>query len=342
MTSCSLPCVSHMFGPDTRSNNDTMNPQNQQQPQPPQHSASPANAMEPRGQQQEPISSSSSITEAEVEAPTNDPPPKPSLTPSKIWRYLNEDIKPTTFAEIQLTLLTFCIGLQDAVSFPDFHCFASNQTGNTVFLVLALILPEMDGEMFVTSNIGCALGFFLAAAYLTGQLGHIIGSRRRLYIIICNLIQTCLVFAAAALQYTKGVEPQGTRTLLAIGFLATAAGSQVVVSRSLKMTEISTAMATAAWLDLVIDPDLMRCKNRGRNRRLAFLGSLVLGTLVGAVIFKRVGSAVALLVSAGGKGVVTGMWFFAEGERRRKGEEETEKGGKGEKGRKQGEAGVMV
>ncbi|KAK0729216.1 hypothetical protein B0T21DRAFT_314812, partial [Apiosordaria backusii] len=300
MTPCSsLPCVSHILGPETRSNNDPMDAQKQQQ-QPPTSSTVP---MEPRGQQQQqPISSASSITEAEIETPTNDTPMKSSLTPSKIWRYLNEDIKPTAFAEFQLTLLTFCIGLQDAVSFPDFHCFASNQTGNTVFLVLAIILPEMDGEMFVTSNIGVALGFFLAAAYLTGQLGHIIGSRRRLYIIICNLIQTCLVFAAATLQHIKGVEPQGTtRTLLAIGFLATAAGSQVVVSRSLKMTEISTAMATAAWVDLVIDPDLMRVRNRGRNRRLAFLGSLILGTLVGAVIFKRVGSAVALFVSAGGR-----------------------------------------
>ncbi|KAK0673314.1 hypothetical protein QBC41DRAFT_333691 [Cercophora samala] len=323
------------MGPAPRkrgSNNEPMDPKNQQQPSPPQ-----TQAMNPQ-RQQEPISSSSSITEAEVDTPTKDQPPsKTPLTPSKIWNYLNEDIKPTTFAEIQLTLLTFCIGLQDAVSFPDFHCFASNQTGNTVFLVLALILPEMDGEMFVTSNIGVALGFFLAAAYVTGQLGHLIGSRRRLYILLCNLVQTCLVFAAAVLQHTKGVEPQGFRTLLAIGFLATAAGSQVVVSRSLKMTEISTAMATAAWLDLVIDPDLMRVKNRGRNRRLAFLGSLVLGTLVGAVIFKRVGSAVALFVSAGGKGLVTGMWVMAEGEESRK------RTGGGEKGEKEkGEAGVMV
>ncbi|KAK4205359.1 hypothetical protein QBC40DRAFT_162942 [Triangularia verruculosa] len=324
MTPCSLPCTSHMFGPETKA----MEAQNQQEPLPTQ-----TNTMEPRAQQQ-PISSASSITEAELGMTNNEPPPKSSYTPAKFWRYLNQDIKPTTFAEVQLTLLTFCIGLQDAVSFPDFHCFASNQTGNTVFLVLAIILPEMDGEMFVTANIGCALGFFLAAAYLTGQLGHIIGSRRRLYIIICNLIQTCLVFATAALQHTKGVEPTGARTLLAIGFLATAAGSQVVVSRSLKMTEISTAMATAAWVDLVIDPDLMRMSNRGRNRRLAFLASLVLGTLVGAVIFKNVGSAVALFVSAGGKALVTGMWFMADGEER-KGREQ----GKGEK---KGEAGVMV
>ncbi|KAK5663411.1 hypothetical protein OQA88_3840 [Cercophora sp. LCS_1] len=243
---------------------------------------------------------------------------RPSLPPqhstaSKAWSYMNGRIKANTFAEFELVLLTFCIGLQDAISFPDFHCFASNQTGNTVFLMLAIVLPEMNGEMFVTANIGVALGFFLASAWLTGQLGHIIGPRRRIFIITCHFLQTCLVFAAAALQYTgKGgvVELSGPRTLVAIGLLATAAGSQVVLSRALGMTEISTAMATAAWVDLVVDKNLCAKANRSRNRRLAFLGSLVLGTIAGAFIFKTVGSPAALAVSGAGKLLVTGMFMF--------------------------------
>lgn len=105
------------------------------------------------------------------------------------------------------------------------------------------------------------------------------------------------------------------RTLFAIGLLATAAGSQVVQSRSLRMTEITTAMATAAWVDLMIDPDLFRVKNRPRNRRVAFLGTLVLGTLAGAFIFKRLGSPPALLVSGAGKLLVTVMYMFNPAER---------------------------
>lgn len=224
----------------------------------------------------------------------------------------------------------------DAVSFPDFHCFASNQTGNTVFLVLAIVLPEMNGEMFVTANIGVALGFFLAAAWLTGQLGHIIGPRRRLYLLVCNAVQTALVFAAAAVQYaqhasTPGGELHlaGPRTLVAIGLLASAAGSQVVLSRALAMTEITTAMATAAWVDLVIDPGLVRglTKNRPRNRRVAFLTALVLGTLAGAFIYKRVGSPAALVVSGAGKALVTGMFFWSPQEEEGDGGVEGGKGG---------------
>ncbi|KAK4128591.1 hypothetical protein N657DRAFT_652227 [Parathielavia appendiculata] len=240
-------------------------------------------------------------------------------TLSKTWRYLCEDVRPSGLAELELCLLTFCVGLQDAVSFPDFHCFASNQTGNTVFLVLAIVIPEANGDMFVTANIGIALGFFVAAAWLTGQLGHIIGARRRGWLLLCNFVQTCLVFAAAALQYayrspTTGQlaldGAQAPSTLWAIGLLATAAGSQVVQSRSLRMTEISTAMATAAWVDLMIDPDLFALRNRSRNRRVGFLGSLVLGTLAGAFIFRRLGSPAALVVSAAGKVLVTVMFLF--------------------------------
>jgi len=191
-----------------------------------------------------------------------------------------------------------------------------------VFLVLGIVLPEANGDMFITSNIGVALGFFLASAWLTGQVGHIVGSRRRLWLIFCNLVQTALVFSAAALQWTREVELTGPRTLIAIALLASAAGSQVVLSRALEMTEISTAMATAAWLDLVIDPNLCRLKNRPRNRRVAFLSSLVLGTLVGAFIYKNVGSAAALMVSGAGKLLVTLMFFFNSAE-----QEANEEGG---------------
>jgi hypothetical protein len=206
----------------------------------------------------------------------------------------------------------------DAVSFPDFHCFASNQTGNTVFLVLAVVFPEGNGDMFITANIAVALGFFLAAAWLTGQLGHIIGARRRCWLMFCNFVQTCLVFAAAGVQYayrspTGALALDGAQTpstLWAIGLLASAAGSQVVQSRSLRMTEITTAMATAAWVDLMIDPNLFRMDNRSRNRRIGFLGTLLLGTLAGAFVFRRLGSPAALVISGSGKLLVTVMFLF--------------------------------
>ncbi|KAK4252272.1 hypothetical protein C7999DRAFT_26996 [Corynascus novoguineensis] len=277
-------------------------------------------------QEKEFTPSSSTSSGEEARDTRHHGPPETHTTPpslcSRAWSHLNENVRASILVEIELLILTFY-----AVSFPDFHCFASNQTGNTVFLILAIVVPEADGDMFFTANIGIALGFFLAAAWLTGQLGHIIGARRRYWLILCNLIQTCLVAAAAALQFAQHSPrnsggtlafdngPPSASTLWAIGLLACAAGSQVVQARALRVTEITTAMATAAWVDLVIDRELLARSNRGRNRRAGFLGALVLGTLAGAFVFRRVGSPAALAVSAAGKLLVTGMYLFNPADR---------------------------
>jgi uncharacterized membrane protein YoaK (UPF0700 family) len=208
--------------------------------------------------------------------------------------------------------------MQDAISFPDYRCFASNQTGNTVFLLLAIALPWFDGEMFYTANIGAALGFFLLGGWITGQISHIAGPRMRLWLVCCNLIQTALVFAAAALQYIYGVHYKGTVAVAVIGLLAFASGSQVVQSRSMHMTEISTAMATAAWVDLMIDPKLFQVRNRPRTRRVLFLLALAAGSLFGAGLYRAAGSAIAVFVSAAGKLVVTIMYLFNSSDKPKK------------------------
>jgi uncharacterized membrane protein YoaK (UPF0700 family) len=201
--------------------------------------------------------------------------------------------------------------MTDATTFPDYHCFASNQTGNTIFLCLALVLPQLNGDMFILSNIGIALGLFLGAGWITGQLSHLIGPRRRWWLVLSNLIQTGLVFGAAGFQYRHGIDIQGPRALPVIGLLAMAAGSQVVQSRSMAMPEISTAMATAAWIDLLMDQKLFVLDNRPRNRRIAFLASLIAGTVTGAFVYRETSSATALAVSGVGKLLVTAMYLLA-------------------------------
>lgn len=177
---------------------------------------------------------------------------------------------------------------------------------------MAIVLPQLNNpaELSIV-NTAISLSLFLAGAYLTGQLSHLVGPRLRLWLILTNALQTILVAAAAGLQLVYGAQPSS------LALLAFASGSQVVQSRSLRMTEISTAMATAAWVDLLIDPHLMAVRegNRPRNRRLAFLVALVAGSLVGAGMFRTAGSAVAIFVSAGGKAVVSGMFFFNGAER---------------------------
>ncbi|KAK6865830.1 hypothetical protein PG995_002358 [Apiospora arundinis] len=207
---------------------------------------------------------------------------------SKIYGHMNDSVRPSIYAELELLLLTFCTGIQDAFRRPHVH-HGKYRRGP---------------------------GLFLAAGWLTGQLSHLVGARQRWWLVLCNFFQAVLVFAAAAIQHVYGTELRGSAAVTAVALLAFASGSQVVQSRSLAMTEISTAMATAAWVDLMMDPHMFRVKNnRARDRRVSFLLALTLGCLAGAGIYKTAGSAAAIFVSAAGKMLVTVMYLFNGAER---------------------------
>lgn len=225
----------------------------------------------------------------------------------RLSQYFWSPIRVDTLVEIQLLLLTFSTGVQDAICFPDFLCFASNQTGNTV--VLAVGLAGYSGDLFHLPNIGMSLAMFLAGAALTGQIGSFIGPRRRAWLLLTNLLQTAMVLAAAAMQLSHGVQASGPWGLGAIALLAFSSGAQVASARPMRIPEITTAMATAAWVDLVIDPKITTIRNRSRDRRALFLASLVAGSFAGAFMHSRIGSPLALIVSAIGKAMVTAAFL---------------------------------
>lgn len=93
------------------------------------------------------------------------------------------------------------------------------------------------------------------------------------------------------------------------------------MARGLKITEITTAMATAAYVDIFIDEAIFQRQNRKRNRRMAFLVILFAGSFAGAFMYKAKGSAFALLISAVGK-LIVAVSFVWNGELE---EEEVEK-----------------
>ena len=224
---------------------------------------------------------------------------------SRFSRYFLSDlhIELDLLVESELVLLTFTTGMQDAASFPDFHCFASNQTGNTV--LLATVAAGLTEDFVPLANIATSLAMFLAGALIMGQIGNIVGRRRRLWLLLNSTLQTGMVFEASAMQYSKGDGGRGPIAVGVIALLAFSAGAQVTMSRAMEVPEITTAMATAAWVDLVIDPDVLAKRNRSRNRRALFLLALIAGSLSGAFAYKRVGPSFVLLIAAVGKAIVT-------------------------------------
>lgn len=207
--------------------------------------------------------------------------------------------------ETQLLMLTFSTGIQDAIAFPDFSCFASNQTGNTVLLAVAVV--GRSNDLINLANIGTSLGCFLLGAICTGQIGNLIGRRRRLWQFGNQMAQIMMVMGTAWIQYRHGVDATGAWARGALGLLAFSSGMQVAAARAMQIPEITTAMATAAWVDLVIDARLLGLKNHSRDRRLLFLLMLVAGSLCGAFMHDRIGSPTAVVIT----GVIKFLVAFA-------------------------------
>ncbi|KAK7190808.1 hypothetical protein DPSP01_007922 [Paraphaeosphaeria sporulosa] len=242
-----------------------------------------------------------------------------TATHHRLSTYLEESLcLASRLLELELFLLALAIGIQDAISFPDFHCFASNQTGNTVLFAVGVLLDDPSGgepPMFAISTLAVSLSFFIIGVFVTGQIANRLAiSQTRGWLFFSGLGQTVLVIIAGALQlrYSELVGPNTKLGRIIIGLLAFSSGSQVAVVRGLKITDITTAMATAAYIDIFIDPRLFAgfTENRGRNRRVVFLLMLVLGSFVGAGIGKAANLGVGVLVSGGIKTVVSVMFLF--------------------------------
>ncbi|KAJ5965595.1 hypothetical protein N7481_012309 [Penicillium waksmanii] len=222
--------------------------------------------------------------------------------------FLDEDIAEDILLESELLLLSFATGIQDAAAWPDYMCFASNQTGNTLFLAIGV--AGLAHDAFSFANIGVSLSLFIAGGFIMGQLGNYFGVRRRLWLLISNFIQTALVFCALMIQYAWPIQRDGPAALAVIACLAFSSGAQVAMARSLKITEITTAMATAAFIDVVIDPSLTKIKNRLRNRRVMFLVMLTLGCFVGAFAQREVSSSFPIMLCAIAKAMVNVAFLF--------------------------------
>ncbi|KAJ6095455.1 hypothetical protein N7486_006201 [Penicillium sp. IBT 16267x] len=222
---------------------------------------------------------------------------------SRLWFYLKEDIREDLLLESELIFLSFATGIQDAASWKDYDCFASNQTGNALFLAIGA--AKFEGSAYSVSHVGMSLGAFLAGGLVVGQIGNYFGVRKRLWLITSSALQTVMVYAAAAIQHSFTTYPNSPAALVAIFLLAFSSGAQVALGRSLKITDITTAMATSAFIDVAVDPGLLKRKNRQRNRRVIFLLTLTAGCFVGAFSQKAVDSTLALFLCAICKTIVT-------------------------------------
>jgi uncharacterized membrane protein YoaK (UPF0700 family) len=247
---------------------------------------------------------------------------------TRLYEYFTSDVREDMLLEAEMLALSFATGVGDATTYSEFRVFTANHTGNTILLAVGVTenasgRPPVNSIPIPLQLIVISLSMFILGGWIPGQIGNLVGSRRRWWLMANNFFQFMLVLSAAVIQAQGplgwyvgprlgGLEIDRMSSSV-IAVLAFSAGGQVALSRALPMTEITTANATSSYIDLLIDENLFRIHNRRRNRRLVFLATLIAGSFCGGFSYQRYGSARTLLIASVGKGVVTIMLLFNSG-----------------------------
>lgn len=228
--------------------------------------------------------------------------------PNRLLSYFKEQIKADVLLELELVILSVAVGINDATTFSNYHVFASNQTGNTVLLAVGAL--GLGNHTVNLPNAGFSLGMFLLGGIVFGQTSYYAGRMRRGWLLFTNVLQTLLIFSAAALRKWVSTDANDSPRYAVIALLAFASGGQVAMARTVNVPEITTAVITSAYIEFVADPNILANNNRPPNRRLFFVLGLLGGCFIGAAAYQKVGPAFALLLSALAKSGVCVLLFF--------------------------------
>src|SRR5215470_3407926 len=199
---------------------------------------------------------------------------------------------------IGLLVLTAVSGTVDAVSFLGLgHVFTANMTGNVVFLAFAAAgAPGISiGHSFT------ALVTFLGGAVVGGYFcRRIPGSLRSRWFRVSASCEAALLFAAAIAVIVLDGDAVALqdRQYAVIVLTALAMGFRNATVRQLAVPDLTTTtVVTMALTGLAADFALAGGVNPSIWRRIALIGSLFVGAVIGALLL-RFGLAVPLVVAA--------------------------------------------
>jgi uncharacterized membrane protein YoaK (UPF0700 family) len=204
---------------------------------------------------------------------------------------------------LALSLLTLVTGLVDAACFLGLgRVFTSNQTGNVVLLAfgaaraegLPVLAPTVSLLVFLAGATAGGWGTIGVAG--RADAGGPAPARRR-WLTVTLLAELLLVAGAGVAAVGLPVDGGGARRYLVIGLLAAASGLQNATVRRLAVPDVTTTVLTLTLTGLAADSWLAGGHSPRVGRRVAAVGLMAAGALVGALLL-RVDLAVPVLAAA--------------------------------------------
>ena len=204
---------------------------------------------------------------------------------------------------LALSLLTLVTGLVDAACYLGLgRVFTANMTGNVVLLGfgaakaqgLPVLAPTVSLVVFLA---GAAAGGRLATGMVGPAGTQAAAPVRRRWVTVALQAELGLVAGAGVVAVGLPVGGGGARRYVVIGLLAAGLGLQNATVRRLAVPDVTTTVLTMTLTGLVVDSWLGGGHSPRVGRRVAAVGLMLAGALVGALLL-RVDVALPVLVAA--------------------------------------------
>ncbi len=191
-------------------------------------------------------------------------------------------------------VLTVVSGLVDAVSYLGLgHVFTANMTGNVVLLGFA----AAGAPGFSIPASLASLGSFLVGAACAGRITLHIASRRS-WLLAAMVIEGLLAGGAAVVASSTSTIGSGWPRYAVIVLMAFAMGVRNSTIRRLAVPDVTTTVLTMTLTGLAADSTLAGGTNPKVGRRAAAVVAMLVGAIVGAVLFLHQGATIPLAVVA--------------------------------------------
>lgn len=197
-----------------------------------------------------------------------------------------------------LLALSFTTGLVDAISVLGLgRVFTANMTGNVVFLGFAAAgVPGFRWPYFIV-----AIAAFLIGAVAAGRIGQAHAARPlALWLRRSAWFEASLMALAALVSLGFAAEPQDPawKAYAMIMLTGIAMGFRNGTVRQLKVADLTTTVLTLTITGIGADSALAGGQNTNLPRRLAAVGAMFIGAMLGAYLVMQQGLTVALLITA--------------------------------------------
>jgi len=199
-----------------------------------------------------------------------------------------------------LLALTALSGLVDAVCYLGLgRVFTANMTGNVVVLGFAAAgAPGFSVTACLTS-----LVVFLVGAVCGGRVSIHISRRSRL-LVTAAALEAFFVAAASVVALAASTVATGWPRYLTIAILALAMGIRNAVIRRLAIHDMTTTVLTMTLTGLAADSSLAGRGNERAARRAGSVLAMLIGAVVGAVLYLHRGAGLPLAIMAAAAAII--------------------------------------